>query len=36
LLEEKARVVSGVMDGDDSESAGLFNELIDQMMKGVK
>jgi SNF2 family DNA or RNA helicase len=36
LLEEKARVVSGVMDGDDSESAGLFNELIDQMMKGAK
>lgn len=31
LLEEKAKVISAVIDGDESEDSGIFNKLINQL-----
>lgn len=35
-LEEKAKVVSQVIDGDDSDSSGIFNELMNEFIKEAR
>jgi hypothetical protein len=34
-LEEKAKVISEVIDGDETEGGGIFNELIDQIYQEI-